>query len=134
MRINKWIPIVLVINIAMLCLVINASMTYRYRNEIVESEQPITDYSILEVNCSSGYRGGSTIRIEYAGKDYYVGVSRKQCKGIMSTTFYYDRQHDTVFEKDELNKGDVVFFFTIFAYSLLLWTYPEVRKKNVRKP
>lgn len=111
----------------MLCLAINVLTTYRHRNEIVKSEQPITDYSILEVHCS-GYRGGSNIRIAYLDKEYHVGVSKKQCKGIMSTKLYYDRQHDTVFEKDEINMSQIVFFLTMFAYSLLLWTYPEVRK------
>ena len=133
MKTNKWFFIVLAINIAVLCLAINVSMTYLHRNKIVKSEQPITDYSILEVDCGGGYRGGSTIRIEYAAKDYYVGVSRKQCKEIESATLYYDRQHDTVFEKNELSIRYIVCFFALFAFSLLLWTYPEVKRKSYMK-
>ena len=134
MRINKWITLVLAINIAMLCLAINVVKTYHQRNEIVKSERPITGYSILEVNCSGGYRGGSTIRIAYLDKTYYVGVSRKQCKEAESTNFYYDRQHDTVFEKEELSMRHVLFFFAMFAFSLLLWRYPKVRRyKATRK-
>lgn len=133
MSINKWTPLVLAINIAMLCLTINASMAYFHRNEIVKSEKPITNYSILEVNCSGGFRGGSTIRIAYLGKYYDVGVSRKKCKRTESTNFYYDKLHDTVFEKDELSMRQIVFFFTMFAFSLLLWRYPEVRRCKATK-
>ncbi len=93
-------------------------MTYHYRNEIVKSELPITGYSILEV--SKG-RYSSVIRVVYAAKDYFVGVSRKQCEGTESVTLYYDKKHDTVFEKDELSMRQVVFFFATFAFSLLLW-------------
>ena len=125
MSISKLIPLVLAINIAMLCLTINASMAYFHRNEIVKSGKPITNYSILEVNCSGGYRGGSTIRIAYLGKYYDVGVSRKLCKRTESANFYYDKQHDTVFEKDELSMRQIAFFFAVFAFSLLLWRYPK---------
>lgn len=134
MRFNKWILITLAINIGLFCLSMCVLMKYQHRNDIVKSQHPITDYSISEVNCSSDFRGGSTIKIVYSGKNYYVGISRKQCKGIMSTTLYYDRLHDTVFEKDELSMRHVVFFCTVFAFSLLLWTHPEVRKINTRKP
>ena len=133
MRINKWFAIVLAINIALLCFAINVLLTYHHRNEIVKSEHPITVYSILEVNCSSSYRGGSTIKIEYAGKDYYVGVNSKQCKRIESVKLYYDKLHDTVFEKEELSMRQAVFFFISFAFSLLLWRYPEVRKYKATK-
>ena len=102
-------------------------MTYHHRNEIVKSEQPITDYSILEVSKS---KYSSVIRVEYAAKDYFVGVSRKQCEGTESVMLYYDKKHDTVFEKEELSMRLVVFFFATFAFSLLLWAYPEVRKKT----
>lgn len=130
MRINKWTPVVLAINITMLCLAINVSMKYLHRKEIVKFNKPITDYSVLEVDCSGGYRGGSTLRIEYTNKDYYVGVSRNQCKKIESSKLYYDEQHDTVFEENELSMRHIVCFFTLFAFSLLLWTYPEVRKRQ----
>lgn len=128
MSISKWTPLVLAINIAMLCFAVNVLKTYKHRNEIVKSGKPITNYSILEVNCSGGFRGGSTIRIAYLGKYYDVGVSRKQCKRTESANFYYDKQHDTVFEKEELGMRQIVFFFTVFAFSLLLWKYPKVRR------
>ena len=133
MRINKWIPIVLAINIALLYFAISALMTYCHRNEILKSEQPITGYSILEVNCR-GHRMSSTVKISYGGKDYYVGISRKVCKNIEKAKFFYDRKNETIFEEGELPKRQIVCFFVIFAFSLLLWRYPEIRKfKATRK-
>ena len=74
MRTNKWIPIALVINVGALCFALYVAMTYQRQNNIAQSEQPITDYSILEVNCG-GHRLRSTVKMAYAGKDYYVTVS-----------------------------------------------------------
>ena len=127
MRINKWIPIALAINIGVLCFALYVAMTYLRQSDIVKSEHPITNYSILEVNCR-GHRMHSTVKIAYAGKDYYVGVSRELCKNIGQAEFFYDMQHDTVFEKDYLCMRHIVFFFVLFAFSLLLWKCPEVRK------
>lgn len=127
MRINKWIPIVLAINIGVLCFALYVATTYQQQNYIVSCEQPITNYSILEVNCR-GHRMHSTVKIAYAGKDYYVGVSRELCKNIGQAEFFYDMQHDTVFENDYLCMRHIVFFFVLFAFSLLLWKCPEVRK------
>lgn len=79
MRTNKWIPIALAINIGALCFALYVAMTYPRQNDIVKSEHPITDYSILEVNCR-GHRMGSTVKIAYAGKDYDVGVSESYVK------------------------------------------------------
>ena len=120
MRINKWIPIVLAINIGVLCFALYVATTYQQQNYIVSCEQPITNYSILEVNCR-GHRMHSTVKIAYAGKDYYVGVSRELCKNIGQAEFFYDMQHDTVFEKDYLCMRHIVCFFVLFAFSLLLW-------------
>ena len=133
MRTNKWIPIALVINVGALCFALYVAMTYQRQNNIAQSEQPITDYSILEVNCG-GHRLRSTVKMAYAGKDYYVGVRRELCKNIEQAKFFYDRKHDTVFEKDYLCMRHVVCSFVLFAFSLLLWRYPEVRKyKATRK-
>lgn len=130
-KINKWIPIVLAINIGLLCLTINVFMTYLHRIDIIKSAHPITGYSILEVN-RGGPRRTSSVKMTYSGKEYYVGVARKQCQGegVKGVEFYYDVQHDTVFEKNELNRRYVVFFFVTFVYSLLLWVYPEVRGRR----
>lgn len=131
MRTNKWIPIALAINIGALCFALYVAMTYQRQNDIVKSEHPITDYSILEVNCR-GHRMGSTVKIAYAGKDYDVGISRKLCKNIEKTKFFYDRQYDTVFEKDYLCMRLVAGSFVPFAFSLLLCGYPELRIRRLK--
>ena len=62
MKINKWIPVVLAINLAMLGLAIYVLGLYQHRTSIVASQTPITDFSILEVN----YRThGSSVKIAY---------------------------------------------------------------------
>ncbi|MFR4037916.1 MAG: hypothetical protein ACLTZT_09045 [Butyricimonas faecalis] len=133
MRINKWVPIVLAINIGALCFALYVAITYQHQNNIVLSEQPITDYSILKVD-GGGHKLHSMVKIAYAGKDYNVGIDRKLYKNIEKAKFFYDKQHDTVFEKDYLCMRHVVCFFVPFAFSLLLWRYPEVRKyKATRK-
>lgn len=53
MRFNKWIPIVSAINLALLGLAIYVFELYQHRTSIVESQTPITDFSILEVNYRS---------------------------------------------------------------------------------
>lgn len=131
MRTNKWIPIVLAINIGALCFALYAAMTYQRQNHIVQSEQPITDYSILEVY-DGGHRMSSTVKIAYAGKDYEVGIARKLCKNIEKAKFFYDRQHDTVFEKDYLSMRLVAYSFVLFAFSLLLWRCREVRNRSTK--
>ena len=66
MKINKWIPVVLAINLAMLGLAIYVLGLYQHRTSIVASQTPITDFSILEVN----YRThGSSVKIAYMVKN-----------------------------------------------------------------
>lgn len=126
MRINKWIPIVLAINIGLLCFSIYVFMQYQHRQSIIKFAHPITEYSVLEVDCHSG-RMSSYIRISYLGKDYFFGVTKKKCQNIENVALYYDAQHDEVFEKDELCMRHVATISVIFLCSLLLWFYPEVR-------
>lgn len=109
MRINKWVPIVLAINIGALCFALYVAITYQHQNNIVLSEQPITDYSILKVD-GGGHKLHSMVKIAYAGKDYNVGIDRKLYKNIEKAKFFYDKQHDTVFEKDYLCMRHVVVF------------------------
>ena len=97
MRINKWIPIVLAINIGVLCFALYVATTYQQQNYIVSCEQPITNYSILEVNCR-GHRMHSTVKIAYAGKDYYgrtgnfPWIAPAPLTKYLSTTEHEERQ------------------------------------------
>lgn len=135
MKINKWIPMVsaIAINIALLGLAIYVFGLYQHRTSIVASQTPITDFSILEVYCRSR---GSSVKIAYNGKVYYTSlpIPRAKCKAenVEKLAYYYDAKNDTIFWESGLNKRHVVFFFIVFLFSLLLWTYPEVRKGGKR--
>ena len=130
MKINKWALIVPVINIVLLGLTIYVLGEYKHRTDIVSSKHPITDFYILEVNCSSGFRGGSSVKIAYNSKEYYTGISTTQCKAgnVEKLVYYYDAKNDAIFEENELTQRYVIFYFVLFLCSLLLWAYPEVRK------
>ena len=132
MKINKWTLIVLVINIVLLGWTIYAFVQYKHRTAIVASTHPITDFVIMEVNCSSGYRGGSSVRIAYNNNEYYTGIPNTLCKtgNVEKLTYYYDSKDDVIFCECELDQRYVVFYFILFLCSLLLWLYPEVRKRN----
>lgn len=64
---------VLFINIALLFILIYVCTSYNHRQAIVNTEKPIENFSVLEINYSSGYRGGSTLLVEFNAKKYYVG-------------------------------------------------------------
>lgn len=133
MKINKWIPVVSAINLALLGLAIYVLGLYQHRTSIVESQTQITDFSVLEVN----YRKlGSSIKIAYNGKEYYTAIpipySKRKTMNVEKLAYYYDAKNDAIFWESGLNKRHVVFFFIAFLFSLLLWTYPEVRKGGKR--
>lgn len=51
---------VILLNIGLLAILIYAWFSYNHRKAIVNCEKAITDFSVLEVNCSSGYRVAQT--------------------------------------------------------------------------
>ena len=66
--INKELISVILINIGALAFAIYIWLIYDHRQTIINSEEPIQNYSVLEVNC---YRKkGSNILIEFKGKQY----------------------------------------------------------------
>lgn len=130
MKINKLIPIVLTINIALLGLAVYVLGEYRHRTDIVSSEHPITNYYILEVNYSSGFRGGSSVKIAYGDKEYYTGIPTKCEAGIEEKlSYYYDAKNDAVFVEDELNKRYVVFFSSYFYVHCYFGCIPKCGKE-----
>ena len=124
--------IVSVINIVLAGLAIYVLKEYEHRTDIVSSQHPITDFHILEVNRSGGFKGGSSVKIAYNSKEYYTGIPITRCKteDVEKLAYYYDAKNDAIFEESELNRRYVVFYFILFLCSLLLWLYPEVRKKK----
>ena len=105
---------------------------YEHRTDIVSSQHPITDFHILEVNHSGGFKGGSSVKIAYSSKEYYTGIPITRCKteDVEKLAYYYDAKNDAIFEESELNQRYVVFYFILFLCSLLLWLYPEVSKRK----
>lgn len=128
MKINKWSFIVSVINIVLAGLAIYVLKEYEHRTDIVSSQHSITDFHILEVNRSGGFKGGSSVKIAYNSKEYHTGIPTP--RNVEELAFYYDAKNDAIFEESELNRRHVVFYFVLFLCSLLLWLYPEVRKKK----
>lgn len=73
---------IIFLNVGLLAILIYAWFSYSHRKIIVNCEKATTDFSVLEVNCSSGYRGGSNLLIEFNAKQYYVGITTSQCKSF----------------------------------------------------
>lgn len=68
---------VLFINIALLFILIYVCISYNHRQAIVNTERPIEDFSVLEINYSSGYRGGSTLLVEFNAKNVSPSAVRQ---------------------------------------------------------
>lgn len=120
---------VLFINIALLFILIYVCISYNHRQAIVNTERPIEDFSVLEINCSSGYRGGSTLLVEFNAKKYYVGITSRQCKSFTldKVKIYYDKENDKLFERNELTIRYIVFYSIIYLCSFI-WLYIIIKK------
>ena len=77
---------VVLLNVGLLAILIYVCFSYNHRKTIVNCEKEITDFSVLEINCSSGYRGGSNLLIKFNTKRYYVGITTSQCKSFNPQT------------------------------------------------
>ena len=125
---NKELISVILINIGALAFAIYIWLIYDHRQTIINSEEPIQNYSVLEVNC---YRkSGSNILIEFKGKQYLVGVPRNKCKPFdpQKIKFYYDREKDDVFEASELGVRHIVLGGVLYLFfSILL--FAAIRKR-----
>ena len=74
---NKELISVILVNIGLLAAAVYMWLIYDRRQTIIKSEEPIQNYSVLEVNCRR--RTSSSIFIEFNGKQYYVAVARDKC-------------------------------------------------------
>ena len=122
---------VIFLNFGLLTIFVYAWFSYNHRNTIVNYEKAITNYSVLEVNCSSGYRGGSNLLIEFNSKQYYVGITTRQCKSFnpREIKLYYDRAKDEVFEQNELTIRYVVLYFILYLCSCV-WLFVIVKNQK----
>ncbi len=87
---NKELISVILVNIGLLAAAVYMWLIYDHRQTIIKSEEPIQNYSVLEVNCRR--RTSSSIVIEFNGKRYYVGISRDKCVQFdpQKIKFFYD--------------------------------------------
>lgn len=122
---------IILINITLLAFLIYVFSTYNHRKFIVNNQLPIKKYSVLDVDCSGGFRGGSTIQIVYGTKTYYVGISTKQCKllDFNNISLYYDEENNEIFEKEELSIRYVVFYSILYIASCI-WLLIAIKKLN----
>lgn len=122
---------IILINITLLTFLVYIFSAYNHRKFIVNNQLPIKDFSVLAVNCSSGFRGGSTIQIVYDKKSYYVGISTKQCKllDFNDISLYYDKENDEIFEKKELSIRYIVFYSILYLVSCI-WLFIAIKNKQ----
>ena len=121
----------ILVNIILLAIFVYVLSLYYHRKAIINCESPINTFSVLEVNCSSGYRGGSNILIEFNTKQYYVGITTRQCKSFnpREIKLYYDKAKDEVFEQNELTIRYVVLYFILYLCSCV-WLFVIVKNQK----
>ena len=119
---------VLLINIALLFILIYVCISYNHRQAIVNTERPIEDFSVLEINC--GWKLGSTLTVEFNAKKYYVGITSRQCKSFTldKVKIYYDKENDKLFERDAFPIRYIVFYFIMYLCSFI-WLCTIIIKK-----
>ena len=130
----KQVLQVLFINIVCLFILIEGCITYNHRQAIINTERPIENFSVLEINCHTGYRSnGSTLLVEFNAKKYYVGISSRQCSKpftLDKVKIYYDKEKDKLFERDELTIKIIVFYFILYLCSFI-WLCIIIKKKYI---
>ncbi|MDN0067309.1 hypothetical protein [Bacteroides gallinaceum] len=96
---NKELVSVILVNIGLLAAAVYMWLIYDRRQTIIKSEEPIQNYSVLEVNCRR--RTSSSILIEFNGKQYYVAVARDKCIQFdpQKIKLFYDKERDKVYEE-----------------------------------
>lgn len=122
---------VIFLNVGLLVIFIYVWFSYNHRKTIVIHEKAITNFSVLEVNCSSGYRGGSNLLIEFNAKQYYVGITTRQCKSFNKEKIklFYDKECDEVFEQNYLTVRYVVWYLILYLSSCI-WLFVIVKNRN----
>ena len=119
---------VLFINIICLFIFIYVCKVYNHRQSIINTERPIENFSVLEINC--GRKLGSTLTVEFNAKKYYVGINIGQCKSFTmdKVKIYYDKENDKLFERDDLPIRIIVFYSIMYLCSFI-WLCTIIIKK-----
>ena len=126
---------VLLVCIGLLAVLIYVWSTYNHRKAIVTTGKPIQNYSVLEITCSSGFRGSSTVLIEFNSRKYYVGIKSSQCKDFDTNKIklFYDKEKDEVFEQSEVTIRHIVLYLVLFLGSCI-WLCVRIIRNNRVNP
>ena len=125
---------VLLVCIGLLAVLIYVWSTYN-RKAIDTTGKPIQNYSVLEINCSRGFRGSSTVLIEFNSRKYYVGIKSSQCKDFDTNKIklFYDKEKDEVFEQSEVTIRHIVLYLVLFLGSCI-WLCVRIIRNNRVNP
>ena len=125
---NKELMSVILINVGALVFFFYGWMLYNHRQEIINREEPIQNYSVLEVNCRR--RTSSSILIEFNGKQYYVAVARDKCVQFdpQKIKLFYDKDKDKVYEESGAVVRHLVPNFILYLCSCI-WLFVVIKKR-----
>ena len=128
----KQVLQLLFINIALLFILIYACISYNHRQAIVNTEKPIENFSVLDINCNS--RMGSNLLVEFNAKKYHVGISARQCESFTldKVKIYYDKENDKLFERDAFPIRYLIVFFILYLCSFI-WLCTIIIKNKLNK-
>lgn len=126
---NKELISAILVNIGLLAVAVCMWLIYDRRQTIIKSEEPIQNYSVLEVYCQTR-RNSSSILIEFNGKQYYVAVARDKCIHFdpQKIQFFYDKERDEVYEESGLAVRQVVACFIQYLCSCI-WLFVVIKKR-----
>ena len=104
-------------------------LIYDRRQTIIKSEEPIQNYSVLEVYCQTR-RNSSSILIEFNGKQYYVAVARDKCVQFdpQKIKLFYDKERDKVYEESGAVVRHLVPNFILYLCSCI-WLFVVIKKR-----
>ena len=125
---NKELVSVILVNIGLLAAAVYMWLIYDHRQTIIKSEEPIQNYSVLEVNCRR--RTSSSILIEFNGKQYYVAVARDKCIQFdpQKIKLFYDKERDKVYEECGAVVRHLVPIFILYLCSCI-WLFVVIIKR-----
>ena len=125
---NKELISAILVNIGLLAVAVCMWLIYDRRQTIIKSEEPIQNYSVLEVYCQTR-RNSSSILIEFNGKPYYVEIARNKCIQFdpQKIKLFYDKERDEVFEETYLGEFIVVVFIMYLCSCISLFVVIKKR-------
>ena len=127
--INKELISAILVNIGLLAVAVFMWLIYDRRQTIIKSEEPIQNYSVLEVYCQTR-RNSSSILIEFNGKQYYVEVARDKCIQFdpQKIKLFYDKERDKVYEESGAVVRHLVPIFILYLCSCI-WLFFAIKKR-----